>query len=135
MQLRYNIERWVTNLNERIKYLRKELLHVTLEQFGSKVGLGKSAMSRIESGNNTATEQTVKSICREFGVSEEWLRTGKGEPFAAQTRNQKLLAFFNKTMSEEDDSIKVRLANVLADLDESEWDLLAKIAERIVKKD
>lgn len=67
-------------MNERIKAARKAL-GLTMEQFGKRVGLSKSAISLIESGKNGTTEQTVASICREFGVNEMWLRTGEGEMF------------------------------------------------------
>ena len=50
-----------------------------MEQFGEVIGLTKATVSRLESGAVSATEQTVKSICREFGVSEVWLRTGEGQ--------------------------------------------------------
>ena len=53
--------------------------------FGSVIGMGKSAVSRIENGVNGTTDQTIRSICREFGVNERWLRTGEGEMFE-QTR-------------------------------------------------
>ena len=62
-------------MNERIKAARKAL-GLTMEQFGKRVGLSKSAISLIESGKNGTTEQTVASICREFGVNGMWLRTG-----------------------------------------------------------
>lgn len=65
-------------MNERIKDLRKAL-GLTLEEFGNRVGLGKSAVSRMEKGINGVTDQTILSVCREFGASEEWIRTGAGE--------------------------------------------------------
>ncbi len=120
---------------ERIKYLRTELLHLTLEELGSILGLGKSALSKLERGENNPTPQLTKSICREFGVREEWLRDGEGEPFGAQSRNQKILAFANKVMSDQDDSFKKRLIDALAELDESEWEVLEKIALHASKKD
>lgn len=63
-------------MNERIKQLRKEL-GLTLDKFGEKIGVGKSAISKIERGENGVSEQMLKSICREFNVREEWLRTGE----------------------------------------------------------
>lgn len=68
------------NLGERVRILRKEL-NMTLEQFGERVGVGKTAISRIENGSNNLTDQMAKSICREFNVNEDWLRTGEGEMF------------------------------------------------------
>lgn len=67
-------------MNERIKELRKAL-NLTMEKFGERVGVTRSAMSNIENGNRNLTEQMLRSICREFSVNEEWLRTGEGEMF------------------------------------------------------
>lgn len=63
-------------MNERIKQLRKEL-GLTLEKFGEKIGVSRSAMGNIENGVRGVTDQMFKSICREFNVREEWLRTGE----------------------------------------------------------
>lgn len=67
----------MSEINDRIKQVRKSK-GLTMEQFGSRIGLGKSAVNKIEKGINGTTDQTVQSICREFGVSEVWLRTGDG---------------------------------------------------------
>lgn len=67
----------MSEINDRIKQVRKSK-GLTMEQFGSRIGLGKSAVNKIEKGINGTTDQTVQSICREFGVSEAWLRTGEG---------------------------------------------------------
>lgn len=67
----------MSEINDRIKQIRKSK-GLTMEQFGSRIGLGKSAVNKIEKGINGTTDQTVQSICREFGVSEVWLRTGDG---------------------------------------------------------
>ncbi len=47
-----------------------------MEKFGERLGVGKVAISCIESGKNNVTDQMIKSICREFGYREEWLRDG-----------------------------------------------------------
>ena len=62
---------------ERIKEARK-YLGLTLEKFGEKLGVGKTAISKLEKGERNLTDQMVKSICREFSINEEWLRTGSG---------------------------------------------------------
>lgn len=66
---------------ERVKELRKSI-NYTLDKFGGKLGVQKSAISKIEKGENNLTDQMLLSICREFNVSEEWLRTGNGDMFA-----------------------------------------------------
>lgn len=69
---------------ERIKQIRKEN-QMTLEQFGKKVGVAKTTISRIENGINNVTEQMRKSICREFRVDPVWLTTGEGDMFIDQS--------------------------------------------------
>lgn len=65
---------------ERVKEIRKSL-GLTLEKFGEKLGVGKTAISNIEKGNRNLTEQMTKSICREYGVDYIFLTTGEGEMF------------------------------------------------------
>lgn len=74
-------------MNERIRELRKEL-NLTMEKFGGRLGVGKTAISKIEKGDNSLTDQMFKFICREFNVNEEWLRTGKGKMFVSNTGNE-----------------------------------------------
>lgn len=64
-------------MNTRIKYVRKEIAKLTLVQFGERIGVSAASVSAIELGKNNPSDQTVKSICREFGIREEWLRTGE----------------------------------------------------------
>ena len=61
----------------RVREIRKTL-GLTLEKFGERLGVGKTAVSKIEHEQCALTDQMVKSICREFSISEEWLRTGSG---------------------------------------------------------
>ena len=65
---------------ERVKEVRKAL-GLTLEKFGERLGLKKNAISQIETGKNSLTEQNTKAICREFSVNYMWLTTGEGEMF------------------------------------------------------
>lgn len=65
---------------ERVRELRKSL-NLTLEKFGKALGVGKTAISRIENNERKLTEQMILSICREFRVDYFWLTEGKGEMF------------------------------------------------------
>lgn len=115
---------------ERIKEVRKSL-GLTLEKFGEKIGVTKVAISNLENGHRNLTEQMTKSICREFNVSEEWLRTGDGEMFLPVNRKTKIEKLTNQLLSEESDSFKNRLVSVLADLTENEWEFLEEKAMQL----
>lgn len=66
-------------IGDRIKILRKSL-HLTQQKFGERIGLKQNSVALIEAGRETS-DQTIFAICREFRVSEDWLRTGEGEMF------------------------------------------------------
>ena len=68
------------NQCERVREIRKQL-GLTLDKFGEKLGVTKTAISRIERGERNCTEQMIKSICREFNVDYMWLTTGEGNLF------------------------------------------------------
>lgn len=68
-------------MNTRIKFLRKNS-GLTQEKFAERIGLKQNSIALIESGKRNISDQTILSICREFGVREEWLRTGEGEMYA-----------------------------------------------------
>ena len=86
---------------ERIKEIRK-YLQLTLEKFGEKLGVGKTAISKIENNDRGVTEQMIKAVCREFDVNEEWLRTGKGEMFIELTEQEKIMKFTGLLLKDED---------------------------------
>lgn len=117
-------------LNERVKLLRKTL-DLTMEKFGEKIGVKKSAISLIESGKNSLTEQMIKAICREFDVNEEWLRNGEGSMFVERTRDEEIAKFIGTIQSVEDYSFMKKFVSMLAKLDVSEWELLQKMITKL----
>ena len=71
-------------MKNRIKQLRKEL-KLTQDDFGYRLGITGSAISKLESGASGITEQLIKSICKEFNVDYIWLTTGQNEMFVKQS--------------------------------------------------
>jgi transcriptional regulator with XRE-family HTH domain len=65
---------------DRIRWLRKSL-GLTQKDFAEKIQLKGNAISMLEQGRCSLTEQNIRLICMAFGVSEEWLRTGAGAMF------------------------------------------------------
>mgnify|MGYP001852213150 CR=1 len=119
---------------DRIKLIRKDA-GLTLEKFGERLGVGKTAISKLENNERSLTDQMAKSIYREYGVNEEWLKTGEGEMFKPRTRSEIIAQFAGELMKEEDSSFRKQLVEVLAELDLQEWKLLEGIAKKLAKKD
>ena len=67
-------------MNERLKKLRKKL-DITQQEFADRIGIKRNSFANYETGRNKPIDAIIKSICREFNVNEEWLRTGIGEMF------------------------------------------------------
>lgn len=63
-------------INERIKYLRKDILKLNQTDFGKSIGLSQRGASHLEQEKSLITERVVKTICSIFNIREEWLREG-----------------------------------------------------------
>lgn len=67
-------------MDNRVRQLR-QFLDISQEEFGKRIGITKSSVSNFEKGTRNMSEQTIKSICREFNVSYAWLKEGLGDMF------------------------------------------------------
>lgn len=68
-------------MKDRIKKLRKSL-DMTQQEFADRIGVKRNTIGQYEIGRNEPIDTVINLICREFGVNEEWLRTGNGEMFS-----------------------------------------------------
>lgn len=94
--------------NERVRIVRKDH-SLTMEEFGKRLGVGRSTISMIESGNNAVTNQMRVSIVKEFNVNETWLRTGdeSGGKYLQKTVEDEITDLFTEIMnSPEDDDLR-----------------------------
>lgn len=109
---------------ERVKLVRKKT-QLTMEQFGERIGnVSKSTISNIENGNRNLTDLMLKSICSEFAVNEDWLRTGAGGPENAFIpEDMRYLNTVGKLGNEQNDFKKFCI-NMLMDLPDKYWDYI-----------
>lgn len=119
-------------MNERIKALRSAL-GLNQTDFGAAIGVKQSTVTGYENGTRTPIDAVIASICREFNVSEAWLRTGEGAMFLERSRDEELSAFFGDLLAGQPD-FKRRLITVLSRLNESEWELLEQMADKLVEE-
>ena len=113
-------------MKDRIREVR-EHFGLSMEKFGSRIGIGKASISLLESGKNNPSVQTITLICREFGVNEQWLRTGEGEMFE-QTRASVL----DRLSTEYDLSREQRsVIEAFLDLDPQERDVILKCEDNV----
>lgn len=123
----------MSQINMRIKYVRKEIAKLTLVRFAERIGVSAASISAIELGKNNPSDQTVKSICREFGIREEWLRTGEGSERVAQSKDEEISSFLHSVLKDEPETFRRRLVAAMSKWTEQDWENLASLAETITE--
>lgn len=123
----------VKKLKDRIKKIRKEA-NLTQEKFAERLGLKRNTIATYETGKSEPMDNIIVSICREFGINENWLRTGEGNMKKPLTRNQEIFNFANDVMELNDEKFKKRFVEALARLDERDWEALETIIDKLTKE-
>lgn len=121
-------------INQRIKYLRKNHLKLTQQEFADKIMISRSNLGNIETGKVAATDRVIASICDEFHVNERWLRDGSGDIYMNLTTRDEIILRLSKVMESGSEDFINRFASVLCKLEESDWELLATVAENLVNR-
>ena len=106
-----------------------------MEEFGDRIHISKAAISRAEAGLNGISNQTIDLICREYGVREEWLRTGSGDIFVKKTIEDELTDLAEKVMADTPDSFRRRFVTMLAKLTDDQWKLLSEMESMLLSSD
>lgn len=119
---------------ERVKAVRKSA-SLTQEAFAARIGIKQNSVALIETDKRNASEQVILSVCREFLISETWLRTGEGEMKAPISREQEMAALVRNLMEDSPESFRSALVTTLLrfDPDGPEWTILEKIYEAVAK--
>lgn len=62
-------------LKDRLKWLRKSL-SLTQQELADKLKISRSNIAGYEVGKSEPADAVISLICREFNISEDWLRKG-----------------------------------------------------------
>lgn len=119
-------------MNERLQQLRKQK-GLSRQAFGEMIGVSGDVINNLERGRVEIKDDKVKLICSIFNVNEEWFVDGIGDMFVQQTRDEVISQFIGNVQLDEDDNFKKRFISMLARLDESDWEVLEKMATEMAK--
>ena len=117
-----------TRINEIVKVSK-----LTKTDFAKRLGISQPYLSQICAGQKTPSDRTIADICREFGCDEVWLRTGEGEPFRQETRQEMIMRFAVQTVKGSNEFRKALVA-MLATLNDSEWDGLEQLLDKLLEQ-
>lgn len=102
-------------------------------EFANRIGTTANVLTNYETGRRNPSSSVINNICKEFHVSEEWLRTGNGEMFITMTRDDEISAFVDRVLQGESDSFHRRFVAALSRLDDSGWNALEAIVTDIAE--
>lgn len=120
-------------MNERIKRIRKSL-GLTQAEFAHKLGIKQNTVACYETGIRIPSDAIIKSISKNFNVSEYWLRTGEGEMFIPITEDEKLLEVLADLQVDEKNPIRDLLV-CYWQLEENEKKVIKKLLRKMLGKE
>ena len=122
-------------MQNRIKEIRKAL-GLNQAEFAEKIGMVPSAISNYEAGTRVPSDAIIKSICREYGVNETWLRTGAGEMRRSRSREAELGELIRSRLIDRPESFQAALVTTLLrfDPDGPELEILEKILRQLTEE-
>ena len=118
-------------MKERIKAIRKAL-GFTQQELADRLGVKQNTIAQYEMGRTSPSDAIIFSICREFNVSEEWLRNGTGDMFVSIPPDKAIDSFISK--AKKDNGFKKSFLSTLSNMDESEWDFVEKFMKNVLEE-
>lgn len=114
-------------MNQRIKSVRSAL-GLNQTEFGERIGVKQTTIAGYENGSRAPMDAIIASICREFGVSETWLRTGDGEMFLQSDPDDEIDRILAQISASDDELIR-RIIRAYWRLDEKEKAAISKLID------
>lgn len=118
------------DIHERIKMVREQN-NMTQAEFGKRLGISRDVYANIENDRlrkPETKEPIIKLICKEFGVSYQWLVNGIGE--MSDSDENEAQEIIDSVMTGDNEFAKKVLV-AFARMSEEKWKLIREIIEEI----
>lgn len=99
------------------------------EKFAKRIKRSRGEVANIIYDKVVPRDEIIESVCEQFRIREEWLRTGDGDMSIADTQRDKLSVFFADVLATAPDERSAFVA-ALADLPDAFWPLVAELARK-----
>ena len=120
-------------INDRISQVIKDA-GIKKAEFARRLNLSQPFVSELCSGKNNPSDRTIADICREFRISEVWLRTGKGKPEIILDEDEEFSRVCEEINLSDDELIK-RIIKAYWFLDEKEKAAIRKLIDGFTQKE
>ena len=104
---------------------------LTKTAFAERLKVSQQHISRLAK-DGTPSDRTIVDICREFGVSEHWLRTGEGEMFVRLSREEEITKFTMSIIRDPDSEFQRQLLATMAKLEPAQWKLMEQMLDNLI---
>ena len=122
-------------MKDRIKQIRKSH-DLTQQEFADRLNIKRGTIANYELGRNEPIDAVITLICREFGVNEAWLRTGKGQMKPVVSREDEIEAMVTNALNGNANLTKAvvqalcnRTEKELAALEALLWDIVYNLQD------
>lgn len=115
-------------ISDRIRKIRTDA-GLSQLRFAQTLSISRSAICKLESGENKPSEQTLAIIQKHFLVNADWLRTGIGEPYTSEDSRSCLARTDDEFIS-----LLIRLLKTYDQLDMTEKAVLRKFVKNMATK-
>ena len=117
-------------MKDRLKQIRKRN-NLTQQEFADRLNIKRGTIANYELGRNEPIDAVITLISREFGINEEWLRTGEGQMQSSTSREEEIEAMIRSGLKGSND-LKKALIQAICSRTESELEVLEKMLWDIV---
>lgn len=104
---------------------------LTKTAFAERLKVSQQHISRLAK-DGTPSDRTIVDICREFGVSEHWLRTGDGEMFVRLSREEEITKFAMSVIRDPNSEFQRDLLATMAKLGPAQWQLMEQMLDELI---
>ena len=71
-----------------------DVFNISKSDFARRINVTPSYISKLgKSTESVPSDRTIDDICRVFGVSKLWLKTGEGDMFPPRTQDEQIAAY------------------------------------------
>ena len=106
-----------------------EMSGLSQEKFAKQIKRSRGEVANIIYNKVVPRDEIIESVCEQFRIREEWLRTGNGSMKIEGTQQDKLSSFFADVLATAPDERSAFVA-ALADLPDEFWPLVAELARK-----
>lgn len=109
-----------------------DVLNISKSDFARRINVTPSYISKLgKSTESVPSERTIDDICRVFGVSKLWLKTGEGEMYVKRDLNQEIGMMVTALMKDADESFRKRFIAALLQVPPDGWNAIEEFVNKL----